>query len=280
VEKRSRSRTGFRFILAIPWLILGSVYVLGAFIIAFLAWFAIVFTARYPQGLYSFNAGVLGFIARANAFSYLQTDQWPPFGFEEAPDYPIRAQIDPPLERYNRWKTPHVLNTRSENVWIQLPSQAAGMGVQRSRPPHGTEAPDVSEQLVLGDTRRGSEARARRRANSLIASSTSRDRTLTRRVTVNDQLADPDRAAPVSAAPSQHRRDAGSQLRIVKGLPHALLVRAEAMSRENVEIVIGRCEITPLASRVASDNPRHRVPRVRSYSSRSSSSSLRAARSS
>jgi Domain of unknown function (DUF4389) len=105
VEKRSRSRTGFRFILAIPWLLLGSVYVLGAFIVAFLAWFAIVFTARYPRGLYSFNADVLRFIARTNAFFYLQTDKWPPFGFEEAPGYAIQASVDPPLERYNRWKT-------------------------------------------------------------------------------------------------------------------------------------------------------------------------------
>jgi uncharacterized protein DUF4389 len=105
VEKRSRSKTGFRFILAIPWLLLGSVYVFGAFIVAFLAWFAIVFTGRYPEGLYSFNAGVLRYIARANAFFYLQTDEWPPFGFEEAPGYPIRALAEPRRERYSRWKT-------------------------------------------------------------------------------------------------------------------------------------------------------------------------------
>jgi hypothetical protein len=48
VEGRSRSRTGFRLILAIPWLILGSAYVFAAFIVAFMAWFAIVFTGRYP----------------------------------------------------------------------------------------------------------------------------------------------------------------------------------------------------------------------------------------
>jgi hypothetical protein len=105
VEGRSRLKTGFRLILAIPWLILGSVYVFAAFIVAFLAWFAIVFTDRYPEGLHSFNAGVLRFIARSNAFFNLQTDEWPPFGFEEAPDYPIRSSTDPPLERYNRWKT-------------------------------------------------------------------------------------------------------------------------------------------------------------------------------
>jgi hypothetical protein len=48
---------------------------------------------------------VIRFIARANAFFNLQTDEWPPFGWEEAPDYPIRASVEPPLERYSRWKT-------------------------------------------------------------------------------------------------------------------------------------------------------------------------------
>ena len=49
--------------------------------------------------------GVLRFTARTYAYFYLQTDEWPPFGFEEAPGYPIRAPVEPPLERYNRWKT-------------------------------------------------------------------------------------------------------------------------------------------------------------------------------
>lgn len=105
VEEQGRWRTFFRLILAIPWYILASVYALGASIVAFLAWFAIVFTARYPEGLYKFNAGVLRFLGRANAFFYLQTDQWPPFGFEEAPEYPVRIPVAPRLERYNRWKT-------------------------------------------------------------------------------------------------------------------------------------------------------------------------------
>ena len=78
---------------------------IAAFIVAFLAWFAIAFTGRYPEGLYNFNAGVLRFLARANAFFYLQTDQWPRFGFEQDPGYPIRVEIDPPLEHYSRAKT-------------------------------------------------------------------------------------------------------------------------------------------------------------------------------
>jgi hypothetical protein len=105
VEERSRSKTGFRFILAIPWLLLGSVFVTGGFIIAFVSWFAIVFTGRYPKALYDFNAGVIRFVARSNAFFNLQTDEWPPFGWEEAPDYPIRALVADPQERYSRWRT-------------------------------------------------------------------------------------------------------------------------------------------------------------------------------
>jgi hypothetical protein len=103
-EERSRPRNFFRLILAIPWYIVGSVYAIAAFIVAFLAWFALLFTARYPEGLYNFNAGFLRFYARVNAFFYLQTDEWPPFGFEEGADYPIRAEIDGRLESYNRWK--------------------------------------------------------------------------------------------------------------------------------------------------------------------------------
>jgi hypothetical protein len=82
-----------------------SVYALAAFIVAFLVWFAIVFTGRHPEGLYNFNAGVLRFLGRANAFFYLQTDKWPSFGFEDDASYPIRVEVDPPLPKYNRWKT-------------------------------------------------------------------------------------------------------------------------------------------------------------------------------
>jgi hypothetical protein len=105
VQDRNRWTTFFRLLLAIPWYIVGSVYALCAFVVAFLAWFAILFTGRYPEGLYNFNAGVVRFLGRFYGFTFLQTDAWPSFGFADDPDYPIRVEIDPPLERYNRWKT-------------------------------------------------------------------------------------------------------------------------------------------------------------------------------
>ena len=59
LEGRNRLTTFFRYIVAIPWLIVASIYGFVAEIAAIVAWFAIVFTGKYPQGIYDFNAGYL-----------------------------------------------------------------------------------------------------------------------------------------------------------------------------------------------------------------------------
>jgi hypothetical protein len=105
LEGRNRLTTFFRYIVAIPWLIVAALYGFVAEICAIIAWFAIVFTGRYPEGLYNFNAGFLRMSARTNSFTYLLTDEFPPFGGEEAPGYPIRAGVPEPLGAYDRLKT-------------------------------------------------------------------------------------------------------------------------------------------------------------------------------
>jgi hypothetical protein len=104
LEGRNRLTTFFRYIVSIPWAIVAELYGIVAFIVAVIAWFALVFTGRYPQGLYDFNAGFLRMSSRYNSFYYLLTDAWPPFGGEEAPDYPVRIGIAPPLDSYSRLK--------------------------------------------------------------------------------------------------------------------------------------------------------------------------------
>ena len=104
-EPRNRATTFFRLILAIPWLIVAQIYAIAAFVVAFIAWFALLFTGRYPEGLYNFNAGFLRFAGRVNGWFFLQTDEWPSFGFADDRSYPIRVDVDPPLDAYNRWKT-------------------------------------------------------------------------------------------------------------------------------------------------------------------------------
>jgi hypothetical protein len=105
LEGRNRLITFFRYFVQIPWLIVVGLYGIAAYIAVFIAWFAIVFTGRYPEGLYNFNAGFLRASARVNGFAYLLTDEYPPFGGEEAPEYPIRIGVPPALDQYSRLKT-------------------------------------------------------------------------------------------------------------------------------------------------------------------------------
>ena len=105
LEGRNRLTTFFRSLVAIPWVIVASLYGIGAGVAAIIAWFAIVFTGRYPEGLYNFNAGYLRMASRVGAFHSLLTDEWPPFNGEENPQYPVGIGVAPPLGEYNRMKT-------------------------------------------------------------------------------------------------------------------------------------------------------------------------------
>jgi hypothetical protein len=80
--ERDRLTVAFRIILAIPGLL--AVWALGlAWALAtVIAWFAIPFTARYPEGLYSFGVGVLRWNTRVEAYLLLLHDEYPPFSLE------------------------------------------------------------------------------------------------------------------------------------------------------------------------------------------------------
>jgi hypothetical protein len=104
VEERSRLTTFFRYFLAIPLLIVGVIYAIGAIFSVAIAWFALMFTARYPLGLYNFVAGTNRYFTRLNAYIRLLTDVYPPFDLDEHPEYPVRVPIAPPQESYSRLK--------------------------------------------------------------------------------------------------------------------------------------------------------------------------------
>jgi hypothetical protein len=104
VQERNRLTTFFRYILAIPLLLLAVVYSIG-FMFAYIgAWFALMFTGRWPVSLYEFTGGFLRYITRVSAYMYLGVDEYPPFNGNEDDSYPVRVHIAPPLEHYSRLK--------------------------------------------------------------------------------------------------------------------------------------------------------------------------------
>ncbi len=103
-EDRNRLTTFFRLIVAIPWFFVLIFYAIGALFATVFAWFALVFTGRYPEGLYNFNAGFLRMSSRVSGFTMLLTDELPPFGGDETPEYPVRVLVQPPKEEYSRAK--------------------------------------------------------------------------------------------------------------------------------------------------------------------------------
>jgi uncharacterized protein DUF4389 len=104
VEKRSRLTTFFRLILVIPHVIAYSFYGIAAGVLVFVAWFALLFTGRYPRGMYDFVAGFLRYETRVFGYACLLTDPYPPFSGDAAVSYPVDLDIAPPKESYDRLK--------------------------------------------------------------------------------------------------------------------------------------------------------------------------------
>ncbi len=72
-----------KWFLAIPHYVVLAVLVIGAFFATTIAWFAILFTGRYPRGLFDFVVGVGRWSFRVSAYALLlTTDQYPPFSLK------------------------------------------------------------------------------------------------------------------------------------------------------------------------------------------------------
>lgn len=82
-EKLSRWRVAiWKIISSIPHLILLIVLFVAVLVVTIVAWFAILFTGRYPEGLHTFVVGVFRWSLRVQAYIVSLTDEYPPFSLE------------------------------------------------------------------------------------------------------------------------------------------------------------------------------------------------------
>jgi hypothetical protein len=69
-----------KWFLAIPHIVVLTFLALGAVVAVVLAWFAILFTGRYPRALFDYVVGVGRWALRVQAYAtLLVTDEYPPF---------------------------------------------------------------------------------------------------------------------------------------------------------------------------------------------------------
>jgi hypothetical protein len=83
-QRLSRGLPLIKWFLAIPhWIVLGFLWI-GAVVCVVIAWFAILFTGRYPRGLFDYVVGVYRWSMRVGAYALLLiTDEYPPFTLSE-----------------------------------------------------------------------------------------------------------------------------------------------------------------------------------------------------
>jgi hypothetical protein len=82
--KLSRGLPLVKWFLAIPHYIVLFFLWIGAVICVVIAWFAILFTGKYPKSLFDYVVGVQRWSLRVEAYAILLvTDQYPPFGLSE-----------------------------------------------------------------------------------------------------------------------------------------------------------------------------------------------------
>lgn len=81
-EKMSRLTTFFRIFMVIPHLVILYFITIAWGVIQFIAWWAILFTGRFPRSMFDFSLWCFRWTTRVNAYSYLFTDIYPPFSGE------------------------------------------------------------------------------------------------------------------------------------------------------------------------------------------------------
>ena len=79
-QELSRGLPIVKWIMAIPHYIVLVCLGIAVWVVTIIAWFAILFTGRYPRGMFDFVVDVYRWDIRVLAYAFiLVTDKYPPF---------------------------------------------------------------------------------------------------------------------------------------------------------------------------------------------------------
>ena len=81
-SNRNRLTVFFRFFMVIPHLLALAIVAIAAYFVFVVAWFAILFTGRFPIGMRNFMISFQRWYIRVIGYAGLITDEYPPFSFE------------------------------------------------------------------------------------------------------------------------------------------------------------------------------------------------------
>src|SRR5215218_1435503 len=102
-EDYSRFMPLVKWLLAIPHFLVLIVLGIGALFVIIASWFAVLFTGRYPRGLFVYVVGVHRWALRVTAYTFLMVDPYPPFTLDDDPNYPVHFDIEYP-DDVERWR--------------------------------------------------------------------------------------------------------------------------------------------------------------------------------
>lgn len=98
-----------RFMPLIKWLLLIPQYIVlfflavGAVFVIFIAFFAILFTGKFPKGMWDYLVGVHRWSLRVSAYQLYISDKYPAYSMEERPEDTVRLHAVYP-ESVERWR--------------------------------------------------------------------------------------------------------------------------------------------------------------------------------